>query len=230
MRSNNEDVPVLVAQAGPLNGQRWPLRSSLLVGREPVCDIVIPDRQVSRQHARLQPSVSGVLLEDLDSKNGTHCNGQPIFDPWLLQDGDVIQIALVQQFVYLSSDATLPLDVEDLDFHSAQPAFAEAPAGRLRLEKKSRRVWIAGQEIIPPLSVSQFGVLELLYERQGQVVSRRELTAAVWGDMEALEVSEQALDALIRRLRERLASLDPTFNYIVTVRGHGLRLDSPPAD
>jgi DNA-binding response OmpR family regulator len=73
-------------------------------------------------------------------------------------------------------------------------------------------------------------VLELLYERQGQVVSRRELTAAVWGDMEALEVSEQALDALIRRLRERLASLDPTFNYIVTVRGHGLRLDSPPAD
>ena len=37
-----------------------------------------------------------------------------------------------------------------------------------------------------------------------------------------------ALDALIRRLRDRLASLDPTHQYIATVRGHGIRLDNPP--
>jgi DNA-binding winged helix-turn-helix (wHTH) protein len=40
-------------------------------------------------------------------------------------------------------------------------------------------------------------------------------------------VSEQALDALIRRLRDRLAAIDPTHTYVVTVRGHGLRLDNP---
>jgi pSer/pThr/pTyr-binding forkhead associated (FHA) protein len=50
------------------------------------------------------------MIEDLASKNGTHCNGQSIDIPTLLKDGDVIQIALAQQFVYLSSDATLPLD------------------------------------------------------------------------------------------------------------------------
>ena len=32
---------------------------------------------------------------------------------------------------------------------------------------------------------------------------------------------------LIRRLRERIASLDPTYPYIGTVRGHGIRLDNP---
>jgi predicted aldo/keto reductase-like oxidoreductase len=33
----------------------------------------------------------------------------------------------------------------------------------------------------------------------------------------------------IRRLRDRLAALDPTHQYISTVRGHGVRLDNPPA-
>jgi len=29
-------------------------------------------------------------------------------------------------------------------------------------------------------------------------------------------------------LRDRLAELDPVHAYIVTIRGHGLRLDNPP--
>jgi hypothetical protein len=33
---------------------------------------------------------------------------------------------------------------------------------------------------------------------------------------------------LVRRLRDRLASIDPVYTYVVTVRGHGLRLDNPP--
>ena len=39
----------------------------------------------------------------------------------------------------------------------------------------------------------------------------------------------QALDALVRRLRDRLATIDSGHSYIVTVRGHGLRLDNPSA-
>jgi pSer/pThr/pTyr-binding forkhead associated (FHA) protein len=52
----------------------------------------------------------GVILEDLGSKNGTHLNGIGIAKPTTLRDGDVVQIAYAQQFVYLASDATLPLD------------------------------------------------------------------------------------------------------------------------
>ncbi|MEX0788271.1 MAG: hypothetical protein WD040_05675 [Anaerolineales bacterium] len=42
-------------------------------------------------------------------------------------------------------------------------------------------------------------------------------------------MSEQAIDALARRLRERLADLDPGWDYLVTVRGHGFRLHNPVA-
>lgn len=225
MRNNGEDAPVLVAHTGPLNGQRWALMRPTIVGRDPACEIVIADRQVSRQHARLSPSSRGIVIEDLGSKNGTHYNGQPLTTPIILQDGDVIQIALAQQFVFLSSDATLPLEVDDLEQHSLA-GFTE-PGGRLRLEKRSRRVWIGSEEVQPPLSVSQFTLLEMLYDNPGRVVSREALSIAVWGDSEALDISMQALDALVRRLRERLNSLDPNHNYIVTVRGHGLRLDNP---
>ena len=227
MAKNSEEFAFLVAQGGPLNGQRWTLRNPIVIGRDPTCDIVVPKRQVSRRHARFLPTPHGVSLEDLDSKNGTHYNGQPLHGSSLLQDGDVIQIALAQQFIFLSSDATVPLDDDQLELPPIQLVTPLPQINRLRLEKRSRRVWIGDKEVLPPLSVSQFRLLELLYEHQRRVVSRQELITNVWGEEQAIEVSEQALDALIRRLRDRLANTDPTHVYVVTIRGHGLRLDNP---
>lgn len=223
MNQTNDDFPTLIAQTGPLNGERWVLSATTVIGRETDCDIIIPSRQVSRFHARLFTNSEGTLLEDLGSKNGTHCNGQVVIDPIFLQDGDVIQIAFAQQFVYISSDATLPLEA----IPSIESETDRAGITRLRLDKRSRRVWVLDTEVVPPLSVSQFQLLELLYEHNGRVVSRNMLIEAVWGEDEALGISEQALDALIRRLRDRLAAIDSHFNYIITVRGHGLRLDNP---
>lgn len=224
MDGRNEDSPVLVAQTGPFNGQRWSMDQDLLVGRDADCDIVISNRQVSRHHARFQLSKDGIWLEDLGSKNGTHYNGSPLVDAVLLQDGDVVQIALAQQFIFLNSDATLPLSGE-LAMQEMQTAPEKKQS--LRLEKKSRRVWVLDQEILPPLSVSQFTLLEILYKQEGQVVSRAEIIQTVWGEDHAIEISDQALDALVRRLRDRLAEIDSSHAYITTVRGHGLRLDNP---
>jgi hypothetical protein len=223
MESKSEDIPLLVAQEGLLNGQRWALRNRLIIGRDASCDIVVADRQVSRRHARLTPTPNGILLEDLGSKNGTNRNGEMLTDSVILMDGDSIQIALAQTFLYMSSDATLPLDGEPV-FPSA------AREGSLRVDKRSHRVWIQGCEVTPPLSMSQFKMLELLYEHEGRVVSRQQLIEVVWGSEEAISVTEQALDAMVRRLRERLTDLDATHEYIVTVRGHGLRLDNPEED
>ncbi len=219
MERNGPEQPLLIGQTGPLNGQRWLAGRELLIGREYNCDVIINDRQVSRVHARLEPTAAGVVLEDLASKNGTYVNGRMIKDPTLLHDGDVLQIALVQQLVFLSSDATMPLEV-------GAPAVARL--GRLLLDNRSRRVWVGQEEVLPPLSVPQFRLLQALYDQQGNVVSRQSLVLAVWGEDESVGVSEQALDALVRRLRDRLTSYDPAHAYLVTVRGYGLRLENPP--
>ncbi len=218
MQSTGEETPIVVAQTGPLSGQRWKLQNTLSIGRDKSSDIVIPDRQVSRNHARFLNSIHGVYVEDLGSKNGTHKNGVRIEYQAPLQDGDIIQVALAQEFVFVSADATMPLD----DFTSISP-----PANKLHLEKRSRQVWIDQLEVNPPLSVAQFALLESLFKAEGKVVSRKNLMIKIWGEEAALDVSNQALDALIRRLRDRLSALDPIHNYVVTVRGHGLRLDNP---
>ena len=215
MKKNQEDYPLLIAQGGPLKGQRWQLSQTIVLGRESTCDVVVSDRQISRFHARLTPTPEGVILEDLGSKNGTHLNSVLITAPVVLQDGDIMSVAMAQQFMFIISDATTPL----LDGTSQH--------GRLMMDLKSRRVWVNQQQLVPPLSAQQFKLLWLLYERNGQVLTRPDLVAVVWGDEQAAGVSDQALDALIRRLRDRLAALDPTHQYIDTVRGHGIRLDNP---
>lgn len=226
MKSVNVDLPILIGQAGPLNGNRWEIEQELLIGREDTCAVVIPDRQVSRYHARLTITPDGVALEDLASKNGTYRNGTLVEEPVILQDGDMIQVAAIQHFVFLSSDSTVPLGPGVPIPEPLQSAAAQN--NRLILDPLSRRVWVDGNEVNPALSVPQFRLLEALYNSRGRVVSRQDLVGAVWGDEESAGVSEQALDALVRRLRDRLASLDRTHEYLLTVRGYGLRLDNPP--
>ena len=141
----------------------------------------------------------------------------------------------------LSSDATLPLDQRNRmmlnpDFYETLNQH-EISLRQLHLDSRSHQVWISKRdpkddtiketEINPPLSASQFRLLEKLYENQGLIVSRPELVEKVWGENQVFEVSEQALDALVRRLRKRIALVDPENDYVVTVRGHGLRLDNP---
>jgi biotin operon repressor len=218
-KDSPSDLPVLIGQTGILNGLRWLINREMTLGRGNDCTVVIPDRQVSRYHARLTYTSKGLLLEDLGSKNGTYLNGKLVIEPCYLQDGDILAVALVQNFVFLSSDATMPME-------AGMPVIA-GHVGRLRLDARSRRVWIGEAEVLPPLSAPQFRLLQILYDQQGKVVSRQDLITAVWGDEEAIGISEQAVDALIRRLRDRLQQLDSQLIYVVTVRGHGLRLENP---
>src|SRR6266568_706374 len=149
--AGKKDVPILIGQSGPVTGQRWVLSSpTAVIGRDPGCDIIIPDRQVSRRHASLRRVDGGFELEDLGSKNGTHINGAPLARPQRLQDGDLIQVALVAKLAYVGSEATVPLRIE------TTPDGGVVSVGRLRLDGASRRVWLNEHELDPALSVPQF--------------------------------------------------------------------------
>jgi DNA-binding winged helix-turn-helix (wHTH) protein len=222
MKDNNLQQPVLVGQGGPLNGYRWSIAKQVIIGRTGSCDISISNQQVSRKHARVFLTDQGPALEDLGSKNGTFHNGKPVSETIILREGDVIQIALAQEFIFLGQDATLPLTPEE--FESSVIAYFR----RIRVEKDSRRTWIINRELSPPLSDLQFKLLLLLSESSGRVLTRTEIINSVWGTKEAIGVTDQALDALIRRLRDRLEEYDEEFEYIITVRGQGFRFNNPP--
>ncbi len=212
-----DDRPVLMVNEGELTGQRWTLANDeMLIGRGNDADIVLPERQVSRYHSKILYRDGRYYLEDLDSKNGTFLNGQQVKGTAPLQDGDEIQIALCVRMLFVGTDATVPLSFD----------LPRRDSGGMVLEENKRTVSIKGRELDPPLSLAQFRLLQMLYDADGAVCGRDDIIEAVWPGTGGIGVSEQAIDALVRRLRDRLAELDE-YNYIVTVRGHGFRLDNP---
>jgi DNA-binding winged helix-turn-helix (wHTH) protein len=213
----DREKPVLVVNEGERAGQRWTVeRESVIIGRGKECDIVLSEQQVSRQHIKIKLVGEAYYIEDLNSRNGTWLNGEQISGERLLKDGDEIHVAMVVKMIFAESEATAPL------------ALAKVPAslGKLRLDKEARRVYIEGKELEPPLSLPQYRLLELLVDANGAVCTRSSVIESVWPEVVSDGVSERAIDALVRRLRDRIAELDPEHQYIITVRGHGFRLDN----
>lgn len=67
-------------------------RSSLVLGRNPDCDVVLASPSVSRRHASLVRRAGVIRVEDLGSANGTFVNGSRISAPTVLSTGDLVSI------------------------------------------------------------------------------------------------------------------------------------------
>jgi DNA-binding winged helix-turn-helix (wHTH) protein len=77
--------------------QAYPLGEGVsIVGRDPEAAVFLDAPSVSRRHARLVLQGPRVLLEDLQSKNGTSLNGEPVHGVLELRDGDEIRLGSVQ--------------------------------------------------------------------------------------------------------------------------------------
>ena len=67
-------------------------RDEITLGRREDNQVHLPERNVSRRHARLFKENGAVLLEDLRSANGTLVNGVRITGAVQLMDGDLVRI------------------------------------------------------------------------------------------------------------------------------------------
>jgi DNA-binding response OmpR family regulator len=112
-----------------------------------------------------------------------------------------------------------------VDYGSTAPLPGDRPESGLALDLAARQVYVRSRLLAPPLSHAQFTLLALLAEEPGRVYSRDEVVTAVWPDDEAEGISDEAIDALVRRIRLRLRELAPGQDYIVTVRGYGFKLE-----
>ena len=65
---------------------------SFVVGRSSKADLTIPDRSMSRMHARFYQDQGKWFVEDLGSRNGTLLGGRPVDHPSRLDHGAVIQV------------------------------------------------------------------------------------------------------------------------------------------
>jgi two-component system response regulator MprA len=86
----------------------------------------------------------------------------------------------------------------------------------LVVDTSTREVWREQKHLF--LSRTEYGLLEAMIDRAGEVVSRRFLTDSVWGGDR--EVEDNTLDAFIRLLRHKIDG-EGQRRLIHTVRGSG---------
>lgn len=188
----------------------------ITLGRDGTNDIVIDHPLASRRHARLERVTDGFAVRDLGSTNGTFVNQERIEGLCSLHNHDQIIIADTV-VVFHDPDATVK--------GVLPPELLRAAHKEFRVDAKTKEVYIQGQLLQPPLTVKEFQLLELLYNRQGQVVSKDEIASNVW-DYEVYDYN--AIDALVYRLRQRIEA-DPAHpRYLITQRGFGYKLITTP--
>lgn len=211
--SEQKEAALLLWMEGEEIRGHWTLAKPVTsIGRWQDNDVVVDDRWVSRYHAQVRREGEQYVIQDLASKNGTLVNGQRIASPTALADGDEIRVSPLIKLTFVDYASTAPLPVEK-----------RLPG--LELDPKKRQVYIRGHLLDPPLSPTQFTFLSLLAQQPGRAYSRDEVVAAVWPDDQAEGISDEAIDALVRRIRLRLRELDPDHEYVITIRGYGFKLE-----
>lgn len=66
--------------------------SGIIIGRDRECELRLGSSDISRKHCSLRPSLDGIVVIDLRSRNGTYVNNALIEAETLLMPGDVIRV------------------------------------------------------------------------------------------------------------------------------------------
>lgn len=99
------DRPFLIILAGDNVGEMIPLKhDENVIGRSQTATIRINDAGISRRHAKFTIAGGDVLVEDLQSANGTLVNADPVVSPRVLKDGDKITLGSTTILKFTYSD------------------------------------------------------------------------------------------------------------------------------
>jgi len=83
---------------------------------------------------------------------------------------------------------------------------------RQQVYKNDRRIW---------LTYTEFKLLELLFERAGESVSRAEILEQLWGYAPSRQSDLRVIDVYVARLRAKIEDDAKNPELIITIRGFG---------
>jgi FHA domain len=102
--------------------------TTVTIGRDPSCELVIKDPKCSRRHAIVEAGSEGLSVRDNGSANGVFVNGRPV-DSGPIAPGDVIRLGEVEISVLAEQmEGTLAMSPEELAaLQAAAPAKPATP-------------------------------------------------------------------------------------------------------
>lgn len=117
----------LKAMTGTISGKMFPVTHTLIVGRDPSCDIPVVGAHVSRRHAEIGLRGSRLFVRDLGSSNGTFVNGKRVEDCELHHGDEVKCDAMTFRIVGAPTAPVVEEADEEADATMFRPAMAIPP-------------------------------------------------------------------------------------------------------
>jgi len=201
--------PVIFALQDDIKPGMYTLEPEVsIIGREAaMCQVVVPDKRISRIHATIERKGVYCYLHDANSANGTFVNGRRIREPHLLKDQDTIGLG--------PGPALLRFDDAD---KTAQVL------PRLHYDEATMKFFLNKEAL--QLTPNEFRLFYHLYQHIGEVCLRQSCAEAVWERAYDPGPDDEGLHKLITKIRRKLADIDPEArDVLVTHHGMGYQLD-----
>jgi adenylate cyclase len=190
--SDQGESPMLILAGAALryecNGERksYPINHLMIctIGRNNVNSIALQDNMLSREHAMIRCSATGVCeLTDLGSSNGTRLNDVLLADPVRLKNGDVIQVG---QHLLMFEQDELPVHLM-ADENDAIPVTTDSSnslitALSINIRGYAQLLQILGEETVAALLADVAAIAAAILTKRKSVRFRHEGTAthAIW--------------------------------------------------
>ena len=137
-------MPTLVAENGPLAGQRLDVEGELVIGRVDG-DVVIEDVKLSRRHAIFRVVDGGLEVEDLGSTNGTFVEERRVDGPTRLDNGAHVKLG-ASLFI-----AEIAAAIGATEAQTIEPTSGATQIGAMPAERRARPAEaLSPAETLPP--------------------------------------------------------------------------------
>lgn len=130
---------------------------------------------------------------------------------------------IAKPFSLMELLARVRAQLRRVDAAPSEASAAPVQVGGLRVEPAARGASLDGRNI--SLTAREFDLLYYFAQRPGQVLTRDQLLAGVWGA--GFDGYAHTVNSHINRLRAKLEPEPATPRLLVTVWGAGYRLDAP---
>ncbi|MBL8148678.1 MAG: FHA domain-containing protein [Blastocatellia bacterium] len=168
-------------------------------------NIVLPDSQISREHALIIKRGDKYFLKDLDSANGTYLNAEKISNERLLKDKDSIQIGSFLLRVKLVEE-TVP-DITPPEF---------TPAGTVLLRAPSNASLLMSRTDLTKLTVDKTNVESMKKELE-ELRKKAEILSHLY-ELGSMFSSVFAFDEIFERMAKMLFQLTPAERCLVQIK------------
>lgn len=174
--------------SGETAGKSFAVQTELVVGRSTSSDLFVPDRRLSRRHARFYARQGRLYVEDLQSHNGTYVNGKRVTQMQLF-GGDVVRVGTTQfEITPEGPDITQPAPDGSLTAQLVKP---------VEPEKAPSLGQLGADDYFEALGIGETGRLRGFDERQAGILVQQTRNFAILHEISKVTQSSTGMETML---------------------------------